>query len=331
MQPLDVSVFQLYKHWHDVAIKDVIASLDVEYGLRSFLRDLAWIRQQTFKKSTIRHAFRKAGMYPPNATACLEQLRTFNPPKEKKDTTNLSTLPRTPTKPMEVEVHLTKWEAKFTTVCSSPSRPEWESFVKGTKTVLTWFELQSSELRILQERRKEELEKKAMSRKVLRKFGGLTAKDAQQKLDAIAQKESEKEMKNQKRARDKILRDEKNEMYRQGVEAREQERLRKRKVKELTKAKQDIPPELLVPIPDPEKIWKAGQLELEKQLQEQLQREDEVEATFILDPTGDQSLTQDYIAFPPVDSNCDDSSSSESGESELYDSDKDYSWFGRYK
>jgi hypothetical protein len=142
-------------------------------------------------------------------------------------------------------------------------------------------------------------------------------------------------MKRQKRARDKILRDEKNEMYQQGVEAREQERLRKRKVKELTKAKQDIPPELLVPIPNPEKIWKAGQLELEKQLQEQLQeqlqRDNEVEATFVLDPTGDQSLTQDYIAFPPVDSNCDDSSSSESGESELYDSDKDYSWFGRYK
>jgi hypothetical protein len=139
-------------------------------------------------------------------------------------------------------------------------------------------------------------------------------------------------MKRQKRARDKILRNKKNEMYQQGVEAREQERLRKRKVKELTKAKQDIPPELLVPIPDPEKVWKAGQLELEKQLQEQLQREDEVEATFILDPTSDQSLTQDYIAFPLVDSNCDDnSSSSESGESELYDSDKDYSWFGRYK
>jgi hypothetical protein len=75
---------------------------------------------------------------------------------------------------------------------------------------------------------------------------------------------------------------------------------------------------LLVPIPDPEKIWKAGQLELEKQLQEQLQeqlqREDEVDATFILDTAGDQSLTQDYIAFPQVDSDCDDeSSSSESG------------------
>jgi hypothetical protein len=63
---------------------------------------------------------------------------------------------------------------------------------------------------------------------------------------------------------------------------------------------------------------RRGQLELERQLQEQKQREDEEEAAFILDTTGDQSLTQDYIAFPRVDSNSDDdSSSSELGESEL--------------
>jgi hypothetical protein len=48
-----------------------------------------------------------------------------------------------------------------------------------------------------------------------------------------------------------------NEKHRQGVEARAKERLRKKKVKELIKAKHNIPPKLLVPIPDPEKIWKA--------------------------------------------------------------------------
>jgi hypothetical protein len=64
-----------------------------------------------------------------------------------------------------------------------------------------------------------------MSQKVLQKIGGLTGKDAQEKLDAIARKENEKEMKRQKRVRDKLLHDEKNEKYRQGVEAREQERL----------------------------------------------------------------------------------------------------------
>jgi hypothetical protein len=60
-------------------------------------------------------------------------------------------------------------------------------------------------------------------------------------------------------------------MYQQGVKARDQERKRKKKVKELEKAKQDVPPELLVPIPDPERIWLAEQEqeELRRQLEEQ--------------------------------------------------------------
>jgi len=47
-------------------------------------------------------------MYLLNATACLKQLRTFNPLKEKETTTNLLTLPCTLIKLIEVEVHLAK-------------------------------------------------------------------------------------------------------------------------------------------------------------------------------------------------------------------------------
>jgi hypothetical protein len=47
-------------------------------------------------------------MYPLDAIVYLKQLRTFNPLKEKKDTTNLLTLPCTLTKLIEVEMHLTK-------------------------------------------------------------------------------------------------------------------------------------------------------------------------------------------------------------------------------
>ena len=54
MQPLDVGVFHPYKHWHDVAIKDALTKLDIEYSLVSFLRDLKWIREQTFDRKTIK-------------------------------------------------------------------------------------------------------------------------------------------------------------------------------------------------------------------------------------------------------------------------------------
>jgi hypothetical protein len=58
------------------------------------------------------------------------------------------------------------------------------------------------------------------------------------------------------------LRDEKNNKYQQGVEARKLEKERKKKVKELAAAKQDIPLKLLVPILDLEKIWLAKQKEI---------------------------------------------------------------------
>jgi fructose-specific phosphotransferase system component IIB len=100
---------------------------------------------------------------------------------------------------MEVEVQLDKWETKFNALCSSPSRPNWHSFVKGTKQVLTQSELQSSELCIHQEKRREEQEKKLISQRVVQKMGGLTARDAQQILDGREQKEKEKEAKRQQR------------------------------------------------------------------------------------------------------------------------------------
>jgi hypothetical protein len=137
---------------------------------------------------------------------------------------------------MEVEIQIDKWETKFNGVCSSPSRPDWHSFVKGTKQVLVRSELQEHELRIHQERRIEELESKVTSRKVLQKFGGLTARDAQRKLDERRQKEDAAEAKRQQKARDKIWRAEKKAKYREGVEARELERQWKRKVKVLEKA-----------------------------------------------------------------------------------------------
>ena len=108
------------------------------------------------------------------------------------------------------------------------------------------------------------------------------------------------------------------------------ERKRKKMVKELEKAKQDVPPELLVPIPDPEKIWLEEQ-EIMRQLNNEKQEEDEEEVIFITNTIGDPSLLQqqDYIAFPRDDSDTLDSEESEGLEGleglEGYNSDKDYS------
>jgi hypothetical protein len=63
IQPLDVSVFQPYKHWHKKAVQHAMQSLDIDYNIASFFRDLSEIRKNTFKKGTIIGAFRDSGMW----------------------------------------------------------------------------------------------------------------------------------------------------------------------------------------------------------------------------------------------------------------------------
>ena len=100
---------------------------------------------------------------------------------------------------MEVEVQIDHWEAKFTEQCSSPSRPKWQTFVQGTKEVLTRSQLHENELRLHQERRVEDQVRKVTRRKVVQKFRGLTAKDAQRIINDKKRKEEEENAKRDKK------------------------------------------------------------------------------------------------------------------------------------
>ncbi|ELR07362.1 hypothetical protein VC83_07866 [Pseudogymnoascus destructans] len=59
----------------------------------------------------------------------------------------------------------------------------------------------------------------------------------------------------------------KKELRIRGVEARKAEHLRKRQVTQLLKAKQEVPPDLLNPIPDPEKIAQESEIQEEANIQ----------------------------------------------------------------
>jgi DDE superfamily endonuclease len=83
LQPLDVSVFQSYKHWHKMAVYKAIRTLQYEYNYSCFLRDLTEFRQKTFTESTILSAFQKSGMWPPNVDVVLRKLKKFQDPVPK--------------------------------------------------------------------------------------------------------------------------------------------------------------------------------------------------------------------------------------------------------
>lgn len=106
LQPLDVGIFRPWKHYHKLAIQAALRSLDFEYTITSFFRDLTLIRQQTMQRHTIINAFTSSGMWPPSAKAGIKKMRSYGKKKrsidevEEDDTLKLPRLP--PTRPSEI-------------------------------------------------------------------------------------------------------------------------------------------------------------------------------------------------------------------------------------
>ena len=81
LQPLDVGVFQSWKHYHNQAIHQSMRSLDLEYNITSFFRDLKEIREKTMKSYTIKHAFQDSGMWPISYKTALKKMRQYSTKK----------------------------------------------------------------------------------------------------------------------------------------------------------------------------------------------------------------------------------------------------------
>ena len=286
MQPLDVGIFQPYKHWHDVAIQEAFAEFNTEYSLVRFCQDLTKIRNNTFKASTIRSAFKKAGMWPVNSSLCIEQVKKFaapdvddpvhmlhgqqRKPRIERTTTETSLLlpilPRVqPQTFHDVQQGLAEWLPKVqNTLWSDPSRPqEFEEFINNTKKIVAKSELNAFELKLLYKRKSDELLQKATSRKRLKSNQslsgglGLIKEDAER---AIAEKQLKKKEAEKRKSHNnfmKMWRMERDQKHVEGVAARKDEKARVKNIKDLMKQEKPIPGHLLTPIEDPEAVWKT--------------------------------------------------------------------------
>ena len=74
-QPLDVGVFQPFKHYHTEAIDRAVRLGDSQFGKLEFLAAFQGFRNETFKPSTIRHAFRSTGIVPFDPNVVLDKIR----------------------------------------------------------------------------------------------------------------------------------------------------------------------------------------------------------------------------------------------------------------
>ena len=75
LQPLDVVVFQPFKHYHAQALDFLVRDGITQITKLEFLGFIQQIRKQAFKESTIRSAFKKTGIIPFNPNIILDKLR----------------------------------------------------------------------------------------------------------------------------------------------------------------------------------------------------------------------------------------------------------------
>jgi hypothetical protein len=257
LQPLDVGIFQPYKHWHKEAVHSAVRNFDLEYTLRSFMRDLPKIREQTFKESTIIHAFIKAGIWPVSCSLAIAKLQKYSKPKPTlKLTSNTPLTPHTPTpKPTsfrDSEDQLQRWKATLPILLSSPSKESYKNWLIGTEEVLIDGQLQEMSLLILRRQVEEQKNRVGNSRARLQVGGALTVQSARALQAHKVGQEARKQLVKEARVARKAATEARKKLHRAGVEARKQERLRKKRVAALQKAGHLVPLEDQDPITDPE-------------------------------------------------------------------------------
>jgi len=90
LQPLDVVLFQPYKHYHAKAIDYASRTGCGDFNKLEFLAAIGSIRQQTFKRNSILSSFRECGLVPYRPSIVLAKVQEYEAPR---DPRRLSTPP----------------------------------------------------------------------------------------------------------------------------------------------------------------------------------------------------------------------------------------------
>jgi hypothetical protein len=199
-------------------------------------------------EQTIQSAFQKAGIWPISCNTALEKLRTYSQPTRPTVEPTTPTLQRfitpIPSTFQGVEQGLQRWKERLPEAWSSPSKQSYNNWVTGAERVLAQGQLQELDLRAVRQQVKNS-KKKKLGRGRLQCGGELLASEAHElQAQKLAAAEARKLRQAQNRAR--------KQLHRAGIEARKQERLRKKSLATLDGLGLPIPPELEDPITDPE-------------------------------------------------------------------------------
>lgn len=74
LQPLDVAVFQQYKHYHKQAVNDANYTGCLDYSNMEFLAAVTDIRKKAFQRHIVKAGWRKAGLHPWNPDVAIKTI-----------------------------------------------------------------------------------------------------------------------------------------------------------------------------------------------------------------------------------------------------------------
>jgi hypothetical protein len=315
MQPRDVGIFQAMKHWHSKAIQCALETLDFDYTVGSFFRDLPKIRTQTLKKTTIKHAFEQAGMWPIDRQKVLQKMSKYM----KEATPEPLALPdlpppNTPRTTYEFRAKWSKIQPKLQNQLSGPSQRQFDSIERGLHSLLDVSDITRVEQDVLYTRITEVVRKKPTIRRRVGN-GEMTASHAQRLIDAKDRKAKEKWEKQAVRAQRIAKNKRKRELHELGVLHRRLERLRVKSLKQVDS--NDVgASHLTVPIPYPEKEAALIEQEQEENLVPEGFEAGDPEKWFVdtqgesnIEPSGPPRtwLQDDFVPFEEEDSSSDES------------------------
>jgi hypothetical protein len=92
LQPLDVVLFQPYKHWHAQAVDQATRKGCSKFDKLKFITAIQSIRKMTFKRGSILAGFRECGLVPYNPAIVLQKVKDYQAPSD----LNPSPRPSTP-------------------------------------------------------------------------------------------------------------------------------------------------------------------------------------------------------------------------------------------
>ena len=97
LQPLDVVIFQPFKHYHKQAVEAATRTGCTNFNKVEFLDAIHSIRSHTFKPSTIMSGWRKSGLIPLNPEMAIQKIRPSTPETPCRAAATMPQQPKTPT------------------------------------------------------------------------------------------------------------------------------------------------------------------------------------------------------------------------------------------